>query len=613
VVYAVYPQSPIINTLERKRMRFRTSALSVAVAAALSSNSVLAGGENSTNVSMAYGLDGYTVTAPLLTIGETFYYTGGALNPTTAGNYTPPGILDGLGAYELDKKTVRVFANHELTFTDGYPYEVSDGNGGTFQMYGARVSYFDIDKFSKDIVDAGLAYSLIYDANGNVATDTSFLPADQEVGGFTRFCSAVLVDPLEFGGRKDYDDEDHWEDRRGRGTSGRGIVDRIFFTGEETGGSFTGTGGAEWALDVETGAIWAVPAMGRGAWENVTQIDTGSKSTVAFILADDQSPFDADGDGKEEAAPLYLYLGTKKEGGNFLERNGLSGGKLYVFVPNNPAKISPAQFNTAGTLKGRWVEIDNSPTGTPSNDGSTGFDEYGYPTQETLWTRAEALGAFQFSRPEDVATNPKDGSEAVLASTGRENEPDLFGTADQFGTIYTIKTDFRTMKAKLGILYDGDADPAGTLRSPDNLDWADDGMIYVQEDKAVSTELYTSINPAESGIVRLDPETGEAVRVAEIDRSVVLDASIPVWTDAVDEAPDEVGKPESSGILDVSKLFGEPAGSLFLFDIQNHGIDDQERYNADSRIIDEDLKEGGQLLFLRKKDQEADDYEGDDD
>jgi hypothetical protein len=94
---------------------------------------------------------------------------------------------------------------------------------------------------------------------------------------------------------------------------------------------------------------------------------------------------------------------------------------------------------------------------------------------------------------------------------------------------------------------------------------------------------------------------------------VVLDASIPVWTDAVDEAPDEVGKPESSGILDVSKLFGEPAGSLFLFDIQNHGIDDQERYNADSRIIDEDLKEGGQLLFLRKKDQEADDYEGDDD
>ena len=92
-------------------------------------------------------------------------------------------ILDGLGAYELDKHTVRVFANHELTFGDGYAYEVSDGNDGTFSMTGARVSYFDINKFSKTIVDAGLAYNVVYDANGNIATDTSFLPADQDARG----------------------------------------------------------------------------------------------------------------------------------------------------------------------------------------------------------------------------------------------------------------------------------------------------------------------------------------------------------------------------------------------------------------------------------------------
>ena len=457
-------------------------------------------------------------------------------------------------------------------------------------MTGARVSYFDIDKFSKDILDAGLAYNIVYDANGNIATDTSFLPADQEAGGFTRFCSAVLVDPLEFG-------------RKGRGDgyaygAGRGIEDRIFFTGEETGGNFTGTSGAEWALDVETGAIWAVPAMGRGAWENITQVDTGRKSKVAFILADDTSPFDADGDTVKEAAPLYLYVGKKQKNGNFLERNGLSGGKLYVFVADDPSINSPIQFNTGGTLAGSWVEIDNSPTGPASNDGSTGFDEYGYPTQKTLWTRAEALNAFQFSRPEDVATNPKKGNVAVLASTGRQSD---FGGADVYGTIYTIDTNFRNMQADLRIVYDGDVDPNGTLRSPDNLEWADDGMIYVQEDKAVSTSVYTARNPAESGIVRLDPWSGDAVRVAEIDRSVVLDASLPVWTDAVDEAPDEIGKPESSGIIDVSTLFGEKRGTLFLFDVQNHGIDDQERFNADSRIIDEDLKEGGQLLFLQKE------------
>lgn len=559
-------------------MKHKLTAIALGVSTALA-----AGQAAATNTSMAYGLSGYWVAAPLLTVGETLYYTTGDLNASTAGAYTPPGVFDGLGAYELDAHTVRVFANHELGYTDGYPYQVGDSTQGTdFMMTGARISYLDINKFSKAIVDGGLAYDTIYAADGSIATDTSFLPEHQEGYGFSRFCSAVLVDPLAFGHNARF---------------GRGIVDRVFFTGEEDGGNYSPTGGNEWALDVVQGKLWSVPAMGRGAWENITQIDTGDRERVAFLLADDTSPFDADGDGVDEAAPLYLYVGSKNAAGNFLQRNGLSDGKLYVFVPQDPTMISPIQFNTAGTLPGSWVEIDNSPTGTPSNDGSTGYDEYGYPTQKTLWTRAAAAGAFQFSRPEDVATNPVKGSRAVLASTGREAD---FDGADVYGTVYTVDTNFRKMTAKLSILYDGDADPAGTLRSPDNLDWADDGMVYAQEDKAVSTAVFTAKNSSEAGIVRLDPGTGEAVRVAHIDRDVVLDASIPVWTDAVDEAPDEIGKPESSGILDVSELFGEPGGSLFLFDVQNHGIDDQDRYNDDSRITDDDLKEGGQLLFLRK-------------
>ena len=58
------------------------------------------------------------------------------------------------------------------------------------------------------------------------------------------------------------------------------------------------------------------------------------------------------------------------------------------------------------------------------------------------------------------------------------------------------------------------------------------------------------------------------------------------------------GEWESSGILDVSRLFGKRGGSLFLFDVQAHGIEDQEDVNPDSRINDGDLVEGGQLLFL---------------
>ena len=142
--------------------------------------------------SMATGVNGYTVSAPLLTIGETLTGTTGALNPSTTGDYTPVGVLDGMGAYRRNANTVRVFANHELLQFRGEPYSVSDGQGGSFLMTGARISYFDIDRTSREIVDAGLAYNRIYDPLGNVAQNTDFLL--DGFGGFSRFCSGGLFE-----------------------------------------------------------------------------------------------------------------------------------------------------------------------------------------------------------------------------------------------------------------------------------------------------------------------------------------------------------------------------------------------------------------------------------
>ena len=394
-------------------------------------------------------------------------------------------------------------------------------------------------------------------------------------------------------------------------------------------------GGAEWALDPATGNIWALPDLGRGAWENVTELRTGNKTHVALLLADDTSPFDVDdfdadqanGDPEDEAAPLYLYIGKKDPAGDFPARNGLRGGQLFVFVAKNPSITSPADFNTSGKLKGKWVPIDNTPNlALASDDGVSGYDEYGYPTQRTLWSRAEALGAFGFSRPEDVATNPYNGREAVLASTGVDT---FENGVDTFGTIYTIKTNFNNLKKKLQknkpinatlrIIYDGDADPARALRSPDNLDWADDGFIYVQEDEAEEDTLDGeplfgpgAVNPNEAGIVRLK-KNGKTKRIANIDRSVVLDASLADPTLAVDVDAGAAGEWETSGILDVSDLFGEDPGSLFIFDVQAHGIEDQTDINPDSRINDGDLVEGGQLLFLMKDDDDDEDDDDDDD
>ncbi|QDU85071.1 hypothetical protein Pla163_21960 [Planctomycetes bacterium Pla163] len=557
---------------------------------------------------MAKALPGWEVSSPLLTIGETLTGTTGALNPSSAGSYTPVGVLDGLAAYRLNKDTVRVFANHELLSFRGNSYEVGNGQGGVFTMTGARVSYFDIDRATRQIVDGGLAFDRIYDANGDAATDTSFLT--EGFGGLGRLCSANLVE----GGKLNF-------------------VDTIFFTGEEDGTAFNPIGGAEWALDADSGDLWQLPWLGRGAWENVTPLNAkkfnndlfpqfpflnkilnkiAQSSYVAVALSDDSSPFDFDGDGIAEAAPMFLYVGKKYWFGDFVERNGLAYGDLYVWVAKNGAR-SPLDFNGSGTLKGSWVQIDNSPNmAAKSVDGSTGYDEFGFPTQANLWLQADALGAFQFSRPEDVAVNPHDRTEFVLASTGVDDfavDPVTGDGVDTFGTLYSFDTNFKTMKCKVTIIYDGDADPTRALRSPDNLEWSADGMIYVQEDRAETDTLASmeplfgpgAVNPNEAGIVRVDPTTGATERIVNIDRSVVLDGSLLDPTLAVDVDAGVTGAWESSGIVDVSKLFGEDAGTLFLFDVQAHGLEDQEQFNPSSRLRDDDLVEGGQLLFLEKK------------
>ena len=498
----------------------------------------------------------------------------------SVGGFTPVGILDGLGAFELDANTVRVISNHELLNFRGPTYTIPTN---AIDLVGARLSAFDIDKTTRQVVSISNPVTTLIDHNGNIAVDASLLAND--FNGFSRFCSSAFEPAGQF--------------------DGRGLENGIYFTGEEDGGFFNGVGGNIWGLDVSSGNFYALPALGRGGWENIVEVDTGTTDSVAFILADDSSPFDFDGDSADEAAPLYLYVGEKNATGDFAAQNGLRDGSLFVFVPDNAAIQTPADFNGSGSITGTWVEIDNTPQPTMgSEDGITGFDEFGYPTQSTLITQAEAINAFGFSRPEDVSANPADGSQLVLASTGVDT---YVGGADTFGTVYLIDNDFADIDAPtatISILYDGDADSTRALRSPDNLDWADNGLIYIQEDEAEEDSLTGeplfgagAANPREASIVQLNPETGAIQFVASVDRNVILD---PSNTDStpIDQDAGEAGEWETSGILDVSELFDEAPGTLFVLDVQAHGIDDQDDVSTTSLITDDNLGEGGQLLLL---------------
>jgi secreted PhoX family phosphatase len=106
------------------------------------------------------------------------------------------------------------------------------------------------------------------------------------------------------------------------------------------------------------------------------------------------------------------------------------------------AGLTLKTFAGAGaTASGKWVEIDNAKQPErASEDGSSGFDKYGYPTQKTLWLRAKEKGAFGFARPEDVHTNPANGAQFVLADTGNKATANSAGAVTRWSSILPIQT-----------------------------------------------------------------------------------------------------------------------------------------------------------------------------
>lgn len=531
-----------------------TALLLVAVAAAtLPVSSV--GAQDSGTDEQLFALRGWETDA-LFTVGDTI------VNPDGS-EYTPAGILDGTSARPLANGNVEVLVNHELGNDVGYEYQLANGT----ILVGARISRFEIDPSSHEVVSAGPAYDTVYDRTGNVVDEAADInELGEELLGFDRFCSAQGYQAGEYG-----------------------FVDALFFANEETSAAFgSAHGGSVWVVDIESGDLWAAPDMGRGTWENVSAIQA-PPGYVAIVMGDDFAP-----------SPLYLYVGKKNPNGDFLERNGLSGGQMYVWVEKDGA-ADPRDFNgTGASTTGQFVPFEVQ---DPSQAGADGYDALGYKDDLTMREDAFAMGAFAMSRPEDVATNPKRGNQVVLASTGRGS---LFDGVDEWGTTYVITvTNMRpgsrvrpyppSINARIEILYDGDDAAANDLpdsdfglRSPDNLEWAGDGYIYIQEDRATQTAEFAGVSGTDASIWKLDPRApGYATRIALVNRDAILPGG------QTDGDPDDLGDWETSGVLDVSGLIHTEGSTTLLGTVQAHAV-------RDGSVADLGLAEGGQLFLLYK-------------
>ena len=90
-----------------------------------------------------------------------------------------------------------------------------------------------------------------------------------------------------------------------------------------------------------------------------------------------------------------------------------------------------------------------------------------------------------------------------------------------------------------------------------------------------------------------DPVTGQAVieRWVQVDRTAV-----PTGYGQSDPNPADYGNWESSGIIDVSHIYGEVAGSMFLADVQAHNLTNGNLAGNGY------LVQGGQLNLIQNQD-----------
>jgi hypothetical protein len=381
---------------------------------------------------------------------------------------------DGLGAYVQGRDTLRVFINHEA------------GSDSTFSR-----------------VDLDLANSKTWIANGNPNNTTSnqVLPSGQIVKAVSRGWLSVgsgtspINNPCS---------GNVWQaDTFG---AGRGFAETLYLTGEET----SDTRGQFWVMDVSSRTLYECPDLGGGSWENATIIDTGRSDTVALLLAEDA------GARVTGTAPLRLYVGLKNPGGNFLERNGFSGGTVYYW--------DPVGAGTDGTVTGLFL-------------GGNGT------TVSGTWV-VSSVGAALVSKLEDVHTNMKSSSpgfgvEAVYAAQNQG----LF-TVD-FSQVDFVAGDLGASRdSEVELLFRAGTEAvSNSFSGMDNLVWSPNGHIYVNEDDG------------EGDIWKVDVESLRA--------SYALSDFTPDASQVFDILDSEVVG-ETSGIIDISAEVGYRPGSVFL-------------------------------------------------
>lgn len=437
---------------------------------------------------------------PLLTVGESVPRTS---HPSQS--FRLIGVPDGLGLARSPDGQVRLWVSHELKKTD-----VSQPVVGAPLQKGAFISLYNLSPEGRVLT-------------GDLAASTFLLNGRPWEGTPALFCSGFLAGP-EVG------------------------FDRpIYLTGEESDGNESGDGRGGLGFAFTEGRAHALPGLGRYRKENLVVVPGTGLKTVLFGLEDGP---------KGLKSELYLSIGQKNlSSSDALERNGLVGGRLYVFGSATGGKGDESRFRkTDRPVVGRWIPID-----APEE-----------LTDAELDARAAESGAFRFDRVEDGTYDRNRQGIFYFVTTGGDIPE------NRKGRLYRLTfnpNDPPAGPTLLEILLEGDSGDG--IAGPDNIDMNASGEMIILEDFTAGAPFeFLKRNPS---VWLYHPERGgKPVRIAESEGKF--------W--------------ETSGVIDASSVYGP---GTWLLDVQAHTISSREASRRQGIEGDAQLVEGGQILLLRTR------------
>jgi len=417
------------------------------------------------------------------------------------GSYTMCGTPDGTGSYDNGDGTFTVVFNHEFGNTAGVAR--AHGSAGSF------ISKWIVNRADMKVIsgtDLIKNVNLWNTATQSYVTYNAAYPSSSTA--FGRFCSADMAAPTAF-----YNSN-----------TGLGTKERLFLNGEETGAE--GRGMAHIVTGPNGGTSYEVPRLGKFSWENSVANPMESDQTIV-VGTDDATP-----------GQVYVYIGTKTNSGNEIERAGLTNGKLYGIK-----------------ITGLTTEVNASVPAPNSPFTLVDLGNVENITGSTLNTISNNNGVTNFLRPEDAAWDPSNPTDLYVATTnGFNNNSRLW----QFK--FSNPNDFTQGGVATAVL-----DGSEGQQMLDNMGIDNSGHIVLVEDVGNNVHL--------GKVWQYTIATDDLKQVGGHDSTRFLSGSANYLTQ------DE----EASGIVDAQEAIGP---GMWL-------IVDQAHYGQPGELV-----EGGQFLAM---------------